>query len=447
MNPVGPQTLNLNRYNLALEHGSATHDIGKITQVTGFLLKGYIPGVSLGSFCQVFPVGGQPPFLVEVVGFQDRQVLFMPLGEMHGVGLGSKVVLVQPRSTIGLGAGLLGRVIDGLGQPLDSLGEFESEEEQTLYGEAPRPMDRKLIEEPLSFGVRAIDGLLTIGQGQRMAVLAGSGVGKSVLMGMISRGSSADINVIALIGERGREVKEFIARNLGEEGLKKSVVVVATSDQSPLVRLRASFAAARIAGYFANQGRQVLLMMDSITRLAMAQREIGLNVGEPPTTKGYTPSVFSLLPKLLEQAGSFDHGGSVTGLYTVLVESDDMDDPIGDAVRSITDGHIVLSRKLAHRGHFPAIDVLQSTSRVMDSVISREHRQLAQVIRENLAVFREAEDLISIGAYKKGANARLDQAVQMQPAIEAFLRQAHDDPTEWGQTYDLMLQMQQYSQT
>ncbi len=430
--------LNLGRYEAALRLNSVTHDIGKITQVTGFLLKGYIPGACIGSFCEVHPTGGQAPFLVEVVGFQDRQVLFMPLGEMQGVGLGSKIVLLQTRSTLGVGEQLLGRVIDGLGRPIDALGDLEVETELDLYGEVLAPLDRALISTPLAFGVRAIDGLLTIGQGQRMAVMAGSGVGKSVLMGMVSRGAQADVNVIALIGERGREVKEFVMRNLGEEGLKKSVVVVATSDQSPLLRLRGAFAAARIAGFFANQGRQVLLMMDSITRLAMAQREIGLNVGEPPTSKGYTPSVFSLLPKLLEQAGSFENGGSVTGLYTVLVESDDMDDPIGDAVRSITDGHIVLSRRLAHRGHFPAIDVLQSTSRVMDSIVSPQQRQLAQMVKENLAVYREAEDLIHIGAYKKGANPRLDRAVQLHEPIESFLRQETEDRSSWDQTWEAL---------
>ena len=353
----------------------------------------------------------------------------MPLGEMRGVGLGARVVLEREIATVKVGPQLLGRVINGLGEPLDGLGPIESMDESLIYNTAGNPLDRDTIRSPMDLGVRAINGMITVGQGQRVGIMAGSGVGKSVLMGMMARNSNSDVNVIAMIGERGREVKEFIEEILGPEGLARSVIVVATSDQSPLLRMRASYVATTVSEYFCNQGSNVLLMMDSITRFAMAQREIGLSTGEPPASKGYTPSVFAALPKLLERAGTFEHRGSITGLYTVLVEGDDMDDPIGDAVRSIVDGHIVLDRKLASRGHFPAIDVLTSTSRVMRNVVSPMYMKMSRMMRGHLAVYKDAEDLVNIGAYKSGSNPEIDEALRLYPAIVEFLKQDVEDRT------------------
>lgn len=430
--------LHLERYEAALDRVHLTEDSGKITQVVGQVMTGYLPGSTIGSVCGVYPSQGFPKFLAEVVGFRDRNVLLMPLGEMRGVGLGSRIVLERQIATIRVGPELLGRVINGLGEPLDGGGPIDSHEESLIYNPAGNPLDRDPIHLPMDLGVRAINGLITVGRGQRVGIMAGSGVGKSVLMGMMARCSNSDINVIAMIGERGREVKEFIEEILGPEGLKRSVIVVATSDQSPLLRMRASFVATTIAEYFCNQSQHVLLMMDSITRFAMAQREIGLSTGEPPASKGYTPSVFAALPKMLERAGAFRDRGSITGLYTVLVEGDDMDDPIGDAVRSIVDGHIVLDRKLASRGHFPAIDVLTSTSRVMKNVVSGDYVKLARAIRGHLAVYKEAEDLINIGAYKTGSNSEIDEAVRLHPAIGDFLRQEIDEATDINVCEQLM---------
>lgn len=415
--------MNLQKYMRALNSAQLTRDIGKVTHVTGFLISGYIPEVSVGTVCEIFPNSGAPSFSAEVVGFRDREVLLMPLGEMRGVGLGSTILVRRHLASIGVGDQMLGRVINGMGEPIDGKGDIFAAEEFPLYGEASNPLDRPPIHSPLSLGVRAIDSLITLGKGQRLGIMAGSGVGKSVLIGMMARNSQADVNVIAMVGERGREVREFIEHTLGEEGLKKSVVVVATSDQSALLRTRAAFVATTIAEYFCHTGKDVLLIMDSVTRFAMAQREIGLNVGEPPATKGYTPSTFALLPKLLERAGTFDNKGSITGLYTVLIEGDDVHDPIGDAVRAIVDGHVVLSRGLAQKGHFPAIDVLQSTSRVMRNVVPGNHYKQSHFVREMMAVYREAEDLINIGAYKMGSNPKIDQAIRMEPAIEGLLRQ------------------------
>lgn len=432
---------NMNRYLKSLDATGITREVGKVTQVTGFLIRGFIPGAVVGGLCEIYPMTDSKPFLAEVVGFRDRQVLLMPLGDMQGVGLGSKIVLLKTQAGVKVGDNLLGRVINALGEPIDNKGEISAYEESGIYAQNVNPLERPPIHKPLALGVRSIDGLITIGQGQRVGVMAGSGVGKSVLMGMMARSSNSDVNVIAMVGERGREVREFVEHTLGEEGLKKSILVVATSDQSPLLRMRAAFIASSIAEYFCGQGKDVLLMMDSVTRFAMAQREIGLNVGEPPTSKGYTPSVFSLLPRLLERAGTYEGKGSITGLYTVLVEGDDMDDPIADAVRSIVDGHIVLDRRLAQKGHYPAIDVLQSTSRVMRNVVSPEHVKRARMIREQLAVYREAEDLINIGAYKQGSSAKIDLAVRLQPQIENFLRQDIEDATEFSITENQMIEI------
>lgn len=421
--------LDLGRYSDALEARHAIEESGKITQVVGPMMLGYLPGSSVGSACRVHPIGGQPDFLAEVVGFRDRHVILMPLGEMKGVGLGSRVVLEQTSSVVRVGPELLGRVIDGVGEPLDDLGPLATSETRSIYASSVNPLARDPIREISDLGVRAINSMITVGRGQRVGIMAGSGVGKSVLMGMMARSSNADVNVIAMIGERGREVKEFVEDVLGPEGLKRSVIVCSTSDTSPLQRMRGAFVATTIAEYFAAQGKHVLLMMDSVTRFAMAAREIGLAAGEPPASKGYTPSVFAALPKLLERAGAFSNGGSITGLYTVLVEGDDMNDVIGDAVRSIVDGHFVLDRKLAAKGHFPAIDVLPSTSRVMRQIVPKEFMEISRRMREIIAVYREAEDLVNIGAYKAGANPKIDEALRLYPEIEAFLRQDVEDAT------------------
>lgn len=426
--------LNLNKYMDLVNTSHLSKDSGQVTEVTGMLVKGYLPGASVGSICQIIPNGGDRYYLAEVVGFRDQAVLMMPLHEMRGVGLGAKIILSQQIASVKVSPDLLGRVVNGLGQPIDLKPGIDTSAEVPLYSEVRNPLLRRPIRTSLDLGVRAINAGITMGMGQRVGIMAGSGVGKSVLMGMMARNSKADINVIALIGERGREVREFIEHDLGPEGMARSVVVCVTSDQSPLLRMRGAFVATAIAEYFSSLGKNVLLMMDSVTRFAMAQREIGLSAGEPPATKGYTPSVFSTLPKLLERAGSFENEGSITGLYTVLVEGDDMDDPIGDAVRSIVDGHIVLSRKLAHKAHFPSIDLLASVSRVMTNVISQDHKQLAQKMREALAIYRDAEDLINIGAYKPGANPKIDRAVRVNDALNNFLKQRVDERTDMTKT-------------
>lgn len=427
-------TLDFEKYHEAIASVHLTRDSGKVTEATGMLIKGFLPGASLGSAVEIFPTGTEKSFHAEVVGFSDKSVLMMPLGEIRGVSLGSRIVLAKQHVAVKVGPQMLGRVLNGLGQVIDGGESPETSEEVPLYCDIRNPLERKPIREPLDLGVRAINSALTIGKGQRVGIMAGSGVGKSVLMGMMARSSKADINVIALIGERGREVREFIEHDLGPEGLKRSIVIVATSDQSPLIRMRGAFVATAIAEYFSSIGKNVLLMMDSVTRFAMAQREIGLSAGEPPASKGYTPSVFSLLPKLLERAGSFEGEGSITGLYTVLVEGDDMNDPIGDSVRSIVDGHIVLSRSLAQKAHFPAIDVLQSASRVMKNVVTNDHVRLSQKLRENLATFKEAEDLINIGAYKPGSNPKIDKAVKVIDQLNDFLKQRVEDKSDMNQT-------------
>ncbi len=433
------ESINFQKYERALETAQLTRDIGKVTQVTGAMISGFIPEVSIGTVCEIFPNSGAPSFLTEVVGFRDREVLLMPLGEMRGLGLGSTILVRRNTATVAVGPGLLGRVVNGLGDPIDSKGDLFLSEEMPLYAQAGNPLNRPPIRETMGLGVRSIDSMITLGKGQRVGIMAGSGVGKSVLIGMMARNSKADVNVIAMVGERGREVREFIEHTLGEEGLKKSVIVVATSDQSALVRTRAAFVATTIAEYFCQEGKDVLLIMDSVTRFAMAQREIGLNIGEPPATKGYTPSTFALMPKLLERAGTFDGKGSITGLYTVLVEGDDMNDPIGDTVRSIVDGHIVLSRGLAHRGHFPAVDILQSTSRVMRNVVSDDHFRQSMRVREMMAVYKEAEDLINIGAYKTGSNPKIDQAIRMEEPIQRMMKQLVEEDSNFEEAEHMLM--------
>ncbi len=434
-------SMQLEKYKESLERISLTLEIGKVTQVTGQLLLGYVPGATVGSICEVYSSYDDHSFEAEVIGFRDRNILLMPLGDMQGVGLGSRIVLQKRLATIQVGPSLLGRTVDGMGRVMDGKAPLAVSKEIPIYQPVVNPMVRPPIRRSIDLGVRSINGLLTVGAGQRIGIMAGSGVGKSVLLGCLSRFTSADVSVIALIGERGREVREFIEDNLGEEGLKKSVLVVVTSDKNPLVRMRGAFVAVSIAEYFSSLGKEVLFIMDSVTRFAMAQREIGLNAGEPPASKGYTPSVFALLPKLLERVGTFENRGSITGLFSVLVEGDDMDDPIGDAVRSIVDGHIVLDRLLAQKGHFPAVDVLQSTSRLMRSVVTDEHLEAASFIRENIAVYREAEDLINIGAYREGSNSKIDRAIELHESIDHFLRQGTNDSTSLEETVMRMKQI------
>jgi flagellum-specific ATP synthase len=404
---------------------------GHVSKVVGLVVEANGPAVQLGCICDIDGTDGEAPVSAEILGFRDHTVLMMPLEDIRTIGPGSRVVARQEKASVVVGNKLLGRIIDGLGRPIDGLGALAAEERYPIYAPPINPLLRQRIREPLDMGVRAINGLLSVGCGQRMGIFAGSGVGKSVLMGMIARKSRADVNVIALIGERGRELNEFIDKDLGPEGLKKSVVVVATSDHLPLVRVRGAFVATAIAEFFRDQGLRVNLMMDSLTRFAMAQREIGLALGEPPTTKGYTPSVFTLLPKLLERAGTSDHNGSITGLYTVLVEGDDMNEPIADAARSILDGHIVLSRELADHNHYPAIDVLRSISRVMEDIASLQHKHNAGQLKELLATYRKAEDLINIGAYVAGANRGIDLAIAKFDLINRYLRQGIDESMDF----------------
>jgi flagellum-specific ATP synthase len=396
--------------------------VGKVTQVIGLTIV--VQGIKsfVGEVCQILLDDmGETSVMAEVVGFKGQQVLLMPLGDLKGVGAGCKVIPTGRILSIPVGDELLGRILDGLGRPMDSE-MMPLKEHYSVERTPPNPLERKRITKIMPTGVRAIDGLLTCGEGQRIGIFAGSGVGKSTLLGMISRYCEADVNVIALIGERGREVRDFIEKDLGEEGLKKSVVVCATSDQPALIRLKGAYVATTIAEYFRDKGKKVMLMMDSVTRFAMAKREVGLAIGEPPATKGYTPSVFAELPKLLERSGTSSQG-SITAFYTVLVDGDDMNEPISDAVRGILDGHIVLSRKLANRNHFPAIDVQQSISRLAKEIVPKEQDLLAGEFRNILATYEKSEDLINIGAYAKGSNPDIDRAIELNGPINEFLMQ------------------------
>ncbi len=394
---------------------------GVVTDVNGLVIEATGPFVPVGS--QVSIHSGNQEIPAQVVGFRKDYILIMPFVELEGISPGAKVVATETSVEVPVSEQYLGRVFDGLGQPIDGLPMPIGHDLVPLYRQPPNPVTRTRIHKPFDLGVRTMNSILTMGEGQRMGIMAGSGVGKSTLLGMIAKHSTSDINVIGLVGERGREVREFIERDLGPEGIKRSIVVCATGDQSALVRLRAAYLATAYAEYFREQGKKVVLMLDSVTRLAMAQREIGLAIGEPPSTRGYTPSVFSMLPKLLERAGTSEGEGSITGLYTVLVEGDDMNEPIADATRGILDGHVVLSRRLAGRGHFPAIEILESTSRVMADIVPKEAIDAAAEARDILATYRDAEDLITIGAYKPGQNPRVDRAVQLIDPLTRFLRQ------------------------
>jgi len=421
------QQIDLEPYFRRLRTINPIRMVGSVRRAVGLVVESQGPPVSVGETCEILGKNADSGIPAEVIGFRDNYVLSMPLFKVHGVKLGDQVVCRKRHATVPVSPGLLGRIIDGIGNPIDDLGKIDAVEEYPLQPSGTNPMERKNIEEILGTGIRAIDGLLTCGKGQRIGIFGGSGVGKSTLLGMMARYTSADINVISLVGERGREVRSFIEKDLGEEGLRRSVVVVSTSDQPPLLRIRAALVATTIAEYFRNQGKDVLLMMDSITRFAMAQREVGLAAGEPPSSKGYTPSVFALLPRLLERAGNFRSGGSITGFYTVLVEGDDMNDPIADSVRSILDGHVVLSRDLAWRNHYPCIDVLASVSRLMPDLVSKGLIQKAGRIRELLATYMKAEDMINIGAYVKGSNPKIDLALRKIDAINGLLIQRSDE--------------------
>ncbi len=416
-----PPTLDLAKYHRALEHLSTVRATGRVTQVLGLTVEARGLDSQLGEVCEI-RTASNAALLSEVVGFREDRALLMPLGDMQGIQPGSPIHPTRSAFRAPVGNALLGRVLDGLGRPIDGRGPLNVTQTEPIHADAPHPLRRQPISEPLITGVRAIDGLLTCGKGQRMGIFAGSGVGKSTLMGAIARSSQSDVAVIGLIGERGREVQEFIDRDLGKAGLRRSVVVVSTSDQPALVRLKAAWVATTIAEYFRNQGLDVVLMMDSVTRFAMAQREVGLAIGEPPASKGYTPSVFALLPKLLERAGTGERG-SITGYYTVLVEGDDFNEPICDAARSILDGHIMLTRDLAARNHYPAINVLDSISRVMPSITAAPHREAAANARRLLATYEKARDLVNIGAYVSGSDPEIDAALAALPALNAFLRQ------------------------
>ncbi|MED2973324.1 flagellar protein export ATPase FliI [Fictibacillus sp. B-59209] len=404
---------------------------GKVTRVVGLMIESRGPKASIGDMCYIHTGGSNHQKIkAEVVGFNEENVLLMPFTALKSISVGSLVEATRRPVQIKAGHALIGQVLDGLGNPLDGstmlkgLSSFPSE------NDPPNPMRRPRIQESIELGVRSIDSLLTVGKGQRVGIFAGSGVGKSTLMGMIARNSTADLNVIALIGERGREVMDFIEKDLGEEGLRKSVVVVATSDQPALMRIKGALTATAIAEYFRSLGKEVMLMMDSVTRFAMAQREIGLAVGEPPTTKGYTPSVFAMLPKLLERSGT-DVQGSITAFYTVLVDGDDLNEPISDTVRGILDGHLVLDRNLANKGQFPAVNLLKSVSRVMSDIVDSDHRIAASRFRELLASYTDAEDLITIGAYKRGSSEKIDKAIEAYPKILSFLKQEVDEKASY----------------
>jgi len=413
--------VNVQKY-LDLTEKKHTKRLGKVSKVVGLTVESEGPDANLGDVCKIISKdGSKRTIFAEVVGFKEKNILLMPFESIDGVGLGSIVENTKAPLMVKVGDGILGKVVDGLGRPIDGQ-ELSFTEDRPVDAAPPDPLTREIISQPLQMGVKAVDGLITIGKGQRIGIFAGSGVGKSTLLGMFARNTIADINVIALIGERGREVREFIENDLGPEGMKRSVVVVATSDKPALIRNKAAKTATAIAEYFRDQGKDVLLMMDSLTRFSMAQREIGLASGEPPVTRGYPPSVYSEMPKLLERAGMSDKG-SITGLYTVLVDGDDFNEPITDTARSILDGHIMLSRKLAHKNHYPAIDVLQSISRVMSQIATREHKQLAGKLKNVLATYNEAEDLINIGAYKSGSNKNIDFAIEKIDAVNDFLIQ------------------------
>ncbi|MDR0819764.1 MAG: flagellar protein export ATPase FliI [Oscillospiraceae bacterium] len=424
--------MNLLKYREAVNSIQTLERCGRVTEVVGLSVEVSGPAAKVGDLCEIISTAGAA-IRAEVVGFRGEKTLLMPYGSLEGVGFGSIVRFTGESLKVGVGMSLLGRVINALGEPYDDLPPIVPETYYPVEAAPPHPMARDRITDVLPLGVRSIDSLLTVGVGQRLGIFAGSGVGKSTLLGMMARYAKADISVIALVGERGREVRDFIEDSLGEEGLKRSVVVIATSDQPALLRLKAALVGTAIAEYFRDKGLKVLLMMDSLTRFSHAQREIGMATGEPPVSRGYPPSVYTIMPKLLERSGNSDKG-SITGLYTVLVDGDDMDEPIADTARGILDGHIVLSRKLANSNHYPPIDILASVSRVMPEIVTKEHYGLAGTVKNMMAVYNEAEDLINIGAYKSGANPEIDNSIKLHPAIQTFLRQESKESAEFDDT-------------
>lgn len=421
------------RYRRALRSADLYSYVGKIDQIVGMTVEATGISCNIGDVCNIVLGNEKKAVLSEVVGFRENKVLLMPYEDIDGIGYGSQVHNTGSKLSIRVGPGLIGRTVDALGHPIDGEGPLETVQSYSISGAPSNPMNRPRISTPIEMGVKAIDGLMTIGKGQRMGIFAGSGVGKSTLMGMIARNVKADVNVIGLVGERGREVVEFLNRDLGPEGLRRSVIVVATSDQPAMMRSKCAMTATAIAEYFRDEGCDVLLMMDSLTRFAMAQREIGLSVGEPPVARGYTPSIYAALPKLLERSGNFEKG-SITGIYTVLVEGDDANEPISDTVRGIIDGHIMLTRKIAMRNHYPAIDVLASVSRLMNDIVEPGHRDAAARLRNMMATYQDNQDLISIGAYKSGSNPELDVAIAHMPGIDGFLQQSVDHKVDYEQT-------------
>lgn len=424
------------RFKKLIKNTDTLQVIGKLTKVVGMVLESDGPKGTIGEICDLKDRYGRKVSQAEIVGFKDtNNIMSMVLGDLDRIQPGMEMVSTGHKFQVALSEHMLGRVLDGLGKPLDGKGPYIAKEKRPIYSQAPNPLNRKPVNEPIFTGIRAIDGLLTLGKGQRVGIFAGSGVGKSTLIGEIAKNTSADINVIALVGERGREVKEFIDNELGPEGLMRSVVIVATSDQPALVRVKAALLATTIAEYFRDQSLDVMFMMDSATRLAMAQREVGLAIGEPPTTKGYTPSVFSLLQRTMERTGASDKG-TITALYTVLVEGDDFNEPISDAARGILDGHIMLTRKLAAKGHYPAIDVLDSVSRVMNNVVRDDQKISARKIKSLIGAYESSEDLISIGAYERGTNPVTDKAIELKPVIDMFLKQNIGETINWDETVE-----------
>ncbi len=416
---------------------------GKVVEIIGLIIEADGPKSSIGDLCYIYKDDSKTKkIMAEVVGYRANRILLMPLSSMEGIMAGAPVVNTGSDMKIKVSETMLGRVLDGLGEPIDGYGDIVPEKLYSTNAEFINPLMRKPIDEPLSLGIRAIDGFITVGKGQRMGIFAGSGVGKSTTLGMMAKNTTADVNVIALIGERGREVREFIEKTLGSEGMKRSVVICATSEQPSLVKIKAGFVACAIAEFFRDKGKDVLFMLDSVTRIALAQREVGLAVGEPPATRGYTPSVFALMPKILERAG-INEKGTITGLYTVLVEGDDFNEPISDTARSILDGHIVLSRDLAHKNHYPAIDVLESISRVMNSIATKDHKMAAGFIRNLLATYKKNEDLINIGAYAKGSDPLCDKAITLKDKIDNFLIQEVDDKASYDVTINELMQISQ----
>ena len=432
--------LDLQPYISAVDWISSVEVRGRVTELTGLLIRAAVPGARIGELCLIHSPHRAKVLRAEVVGFRGSEVLLMPLGEVSDVAMGAEVVPTGSSLTIRVGENLLGRVLDGLGEPLDGLGAIEDGVEKTVSARPPDPMKRKRVTSQLKTGIRALDGMLTVGMGQRIGIFAAAGVGKSTTLGMLARSSEAEINVIALIGERGREVRDFLEQDLGEEGLKRSVVIVATSNEPSLIRLKAAYVATAVAEYFRDQGKKVLFMMDSVTRFARALREVGLAAGEPPARSGFPPSVFAELPRLLERTGNSDKG-SITAFYTVLVEGDDMTEPIADETRSILDGHIVLSRKLASENHYPAIDINESVSRVMTSVAEQNHVFAAGKLREVLATYEAQKDLILIGAYKKGSDPKTDYAISKIDAVNKFLKQGTHEFTMSEETVQKLKQL------